>query len=148
MNLKNALIAFTTAATVALAAGCATLEGDSEPAAKLAIQAGAAQYIDGNTERAEDVYRVSGVVLDLLDSEAEATMDLVEKRVRGEIDPNELQPAEYAVVVALIDTVRVEVNNRIDGGQLDPKERATVRKIVEWIRQTSVYAGAGDDTAS
>lgn len=123
-------------------AGCASLQNE-EPAAKMAIQAATLKVIDGDTERAQRVHSIADEVIGLVGGDSEATLDVVEERVRDEIRWDRLDQAEQLVASNLVDAVRAEIEARIEGGALDPGDRVAVQNVMEWIRDAAAMAGGG-----
>jgi len=146
MQPRKALVALAIVALIV--SGCAALKGDTTPAAKLAIQSATLKVIDSDTERAQRVHKIAGQVLEIVDGNAEATLDAVEKRVRDEIRWDQLDQAEQLVASNLVDAVRVEIEARIDGGTLAPDDRVVVQKVMTWIREASAMAVGGSRAAT
>jgi len=129
-----------------LAVGCAALQNE-EPGAKLAIQAATLKVIDGDADRAQRVHGIADEVIGLVDGDAEATLDVIEQRVRDEIRWDRLDQAEQLVASNLADAVRVEIEARIEGGALDPGDRVAVQNVMTWIRDAGAMAGGGGTSA-
>lgn len=138
---------------VALAPGCAILEGEGsageEFAVRSAIQLATVKVIDGDPERAERVQKIAGEARALVSDDHEAALERIEAEVRDEIQWNRLSPTEEQVASDLIELVRAELEARIGEGVLQPDDRVAVRTVLDWIIEAAGRAAAeGDDAVA
>lgn len=128
---------------VALAAvllsGCAVLDwgGENVDTAELAVKAGTLRYIESDAEdrgaRAAAVVDVIERVRKQVDSEAEATVEEIEDRVREEIAWDELELSEQLVVDRLVSRVRGEMQARVESAEgISDEDRVRVLSVLDW----------------
>ena len=136
--MKTIIIAALVSLACVALAGCAAIQyGQNNPAtARLVTDQITARFIaeaDSPKDRAAAVRDVVGTLRTEVDTNAQATLDSIEQRVREEIDWSELGVADQQILEFALLKARQSLSDLIGDGLLDPNERATIGTLLDWI---------------
>lgn len=149
--LKKVCITLLLATTLA---GCSTLNTlQSNPQTQLAAQLATyrltSKVIDDRQDKAVKVRRYALQVIDVIDSEAETTVELLSHYVQGKIDWDNVKPDERIVIEAFIEALEKELTARVGVYQLNEQDKVNVKQVLQWVVEAAeAEMEAGDELHS
>lgn len=131
---KNFVLTMLTAAV--FLSGCATME-DNPTLTRAVFEYATLKVIDGDAERADRVVDLMDDLMVL--ASGESTVELLDERLREQINWSSLSPADTILVNAVLEEVRMELDRQVGDGLLDPDQQLRVIEVLTWIRNAASW---------